>query len=120
MTTIIIMASAFAYLAIGFWLGRRDLPRYIENQRLEWPATYGVTDFEREYGVDEDKTTKVYPAAAGWLVGWIILWPMFATVLFIRNTLISQVAALDPKAKDAEMAAMQKRISELEKELEIQ
>lgn len=122
MTLTIVLVSLLAYLVIGFLLGRRDLPRFIEHQRTEWPSSYGVSSYDLLHHpcYAEDKTKRVYPIAAGWLIGWITLWPFWATCIYAKQLLVKQVQRVDPKAKDAEIAAMQKRIEELEYELEIQ
>lgn len=122
MTLAIVLTSLLAYLIVGFYLGKRDLPRFIEHQRRQWPHSYGTTDFELAYPSPDtpDRTKNVYPLAAVWLIGWITLWPFWATCILAKKVLVKQVERVDPKANQAQIIAMQKRIDELESELGMQ
>src|SRR5215207_3601312 len=103
---LVVFVIAGIYLAIGTLLGRRDVLYFLAAQRREWPHLRHDSESLRG-------------EAAGWWALWIFFWPWMFIATRISRLLQREAQRVDPVAKEAELAARERRIKELEIELGI-
>lgn len=111
MTAAIVLGSIAFYLLIGFVFGKREIPYFLADQRSRYPTLYAT---------DSDRDMKdLHREAAGWVILWIFFWPFMFMLTRSFRSLAKQVATVDPKFQAMQTAKLQKRIAELERELDM-
>jgi hypothetical protein len=110
MTALLIVVGGVAYLtayfAIGWHLAKRDLPSQWERARLAYSP--------KRYGQDFSEKRAREIVTSGTLVT-LFWWPFRLPYIRVAN----MAARFDPQRIEADRVEQEKRIAELERELQI-
>lgn len=109
LTAGIVIVSIWAYLAVGYMLGRRDVPHFINHQRMNYGILYK----------DSTGNKRLHTDAALWVLLWVTCWPFVFTITRLVRGIAGSTYAADPVARGIELDERERRIAELERQLDI-
>lgn len=124
-TRLIILSSIVAYLMIGYHFGRKDVPRRLEDLTKRRKTLYDPYYYDTIYpncDNSEERTRALDKRAweaASWPFMWAFFWPIMLLPLWMGPRLIAEGRKLDPIAQELLIKEQEKRIEDLERELEI-
>ena len=102
MTLLIVLGIAVTYLAAGWFIAVRNLPRAWAHARRDWYFDSGIT------GSVKTQT-----------VAMCLFWPLYLPLAVLSDHLTHVVEAADPEVAAEELRKQRARIKELERELGI-